>query len=51
MQCFPSVSTIGNTTSMLKAMLHNAMSLMNLHVSRSGIKCIFICSQIGVTVS
>ena len=41
---------------MLKAMLHDAMSLMNvmnnhLHVPRSGIKYFFICSQIGVTVS
>ena len=40
---------------MLKNMLHDAMSLMNvmnnLHVSRSGIKYVFICSQMGVTVS
>ena len=40
---------------MLKAMLHDVLSLMNvmnnLHVSWSGIKNIFICSQIGVTVS
>ena len=36
---------------MLKAMLHDAMSLINLQLFRSGIKCIFICSQIGVTVS
>ena len=36
-------------------MLNDALSLMNvmnnMHVSRSGIKYIFICSQIGVTVS
>ena len=40
---------------MLKTMLNDALSLMNvmnnMHVSRSGIKYIFICSQIGVTLS
>ena len=40
---------------MLKVMLHDALSLLNvmnnLHASRSGIKYIFICSQKGDTVS
>ena len=50
MQCLQGVSS-----DMKKAMLNDALSLMNvmnnLHVSVSGIKYIIICIQAGVNVS